>query len=294
MGSRVFLWVVAAALVGACPGRADEPLAPRSEAAPEAGPAAPAPPQPSPFSDPNVSRLMFAPTGRPLGKGNGYFSDHYVLFPGFAFGLTDNLTLAGGFSMIPAVDLTEQVFYLSASSGWKVGEDAAFSLGGFIAGNPSGEIEADAGAAFFGVATVGHSDRSLSVGVAAVAIREHVYGYDPRGGWGSRNEWRFHDAPVVMLGGSLRVARNLSLVSESWLIPGSPLSEQPIGFALRFFNGRLSADVGMVLVGELLDEGFPLPWLSFSYHFGPSRGKAAVKSAAPTMPGWARAGRGGR
>ena len=32
--------------------------------------------------DPNYSRLMFAPTGRPLRKGEGYFSDYYVFFPG--------------------------------------------------------------------------------------------------------------------------------------------------------------------------------------------------------------------
>jgi hypothetical protein len=50
----------------------------------------------------------------------------------------------------------------------------------------------------------------------------------------------------------------------------------------------------MVLVGELIEEGFPLPWLSFSYHFGPSRSKAAAKHTAPAMPRWAGAGRGGR
>src|SRR5262249_48696241 len=43
-----------------------------------------------PRSDPNDTRLMFAPSGRPLGKGDGYVSNHYVVFPGFAFGLTDH------------------------------------------------------------------------------------------------------------------------------------------------------------------------------------------------------------
>ena len=271
-----------------------EAIASRGEAAPEPS-AASVPRAPSPITDPNESRLMFAPTGRPLGKGNGYFSDHYVIFPGFAFGLTKNVSIAGGISTIPAVDLTEQIYYLSASSGWKLGDNSAIAVGGFIAGNPSGELEANTGAALFGVATVGHSDRSLSVGLAAVAIREEVYDQDSRGYYtGSHKEWRFHDRPIVMLGGSLRIARYLSLISESWLIPGNSLSDQPFGFALRFFNGRISADVGMVLVGELLDEGFPLPWLSFSYHFGPSRSKASARSTAPVTPAWARAGRGGR
>lgn len=31
-------------------------------------------------SDPNYSRLMFAPTGRPLRSGQGYWSNYYIFF----------------------------------------------------------------------------------------------------------------------------------------------------------------------------------------------------------------------
>lgn len=48
---------------------------------------------------------------------------------------------------------------------------------------------------------------------------------------------------------------------------GEKLSDQPFGVALRFFGDRISADVGMIFVGEVIEEGFPVPWLSFSYHF---------------------------
>lgn len=250
-----------------------------------------------PLSDPNESRLMFAPTGRPLGKGNGYFSDHYVLFPGFAVGLTDNLSLAGGVSTIPALGLSEQVFYVSASAAFRLGDNAALAVGGFFAGAGTEDL-ADFGAtSLFGVATFGPPDRSLSVGLAAIATREEEYLYDARGYYErTRRHWEFRDAPVVMVGGSLRVARNLSLISESWLFLGKDfdLSEQPFGLALRFFGERISADVGMVLVADVLEEGFPVPWLSFSYHFGPSRKSSARASRAAT-PAWARASaRGGR
>jgi hypothetical protein len=238
----------------------------------------------SPLSDPNESRLMFAPTGRPLGKGNGYFSDHYVLFPGFAYGLTKNLSVAGGVSVIPALGISEQVFYVSASSAWKLGDKASFALGGLYAGGPDEDIRG--GAALFGITTFGHSDRSLSLGVGWLAAREEEYEYRRGGEFVTRSEWRFRDAPVVMIGGSLRVARNLSLVSESWLFLGKDFdpSQQPFGLSLRFFSGRISADVGVVLVAEILDEGFPVPWLSFSYHFGPSR-KASSRSGSAT-PAW--------
>lgn len=245
----------------------------------------------SPAGDPNESRLMFAPTGRPLGRGNGYFSDHYVLFPGFAYGLTDNLSVGAGISAVPAVGLSEQVFFVSASSAFKLGDKTALALGGFFAGAGAEDVADFGAAALFGVLTLGRPERSLSMGVAAIALREEEYRYDARGQYVSTERpWRFRDAPVLMLGGSLRLGRNLSLISESWLILGSDfdLSEQPFGFALRFYGGRLSADVGVVLVKEVLEEGFPVPWLSFSYHFGPAR-RAASRNGNAATPGWARA-----
>jgi hypothetical protein len=239
---------------------------------------------------------MFAPTGRPLGTGNGYFSDHYVVFPGFAVGLTKNLSLAGGVSTIPALGLSEQVFYVSTSAGWNLGDKAAVAVGGFLAGGAAEEAADFGGAALFAVGTVGHSDRSLSVGLAFLGLREEKDVYGAHGEYlSSRTEWRFRDAPVVIVGGSLRVARNVSLISESWLFLGQDfeLSQQPFGLALRFFNGRLSADVGVVLVAEVLKEGFPVPWLSFSYHFGPSR-RASSRNGSAVPPAPVRAARRGR
>jgi hypothetical protein len=66
-------------------------------------------PSPSPGLDPNYSRLLFAPTGRPLRAGDGYFSDYELLFPGVAYGLTDNVTLAGGVAIVPGLGLGEQL-----------------------------------------------------------------------------------------------------------------------------------------------------------------------------------------
>ena len=268
-------WVVLV-LAGAGLGSAEEPVA------------QPVTPPSSPLSDPNESRLMFAPTGRPLGKGNGYFSDHYVLFPGVGYGLTKNLSVGAGISTMPAVGLTDQLFYVTASSGWKLGGNSAVAVGGFVAGAQANEIADFGVAAIYGVGTLGPPDRSLSVGIAAIAVQNEEYYYSPSGEYlRTERDWRFRDAPVLMVGGSLRLARNLSLISENWLLLGGDFGQQPFGLALRFFNGRISADVGMVLVADVLDEGFPVPWLSFSYHFGPSRSSAS-RSARAATPAMAR------
>ncbi len=247
------------------------------------GSASPAP------SDPNGTRLMFAPTGRPLGKGDGYFSDHYVLFPGFAYGLTGNLSLAGGVSTIPGLGLDEQVYYVSTQLGWKLSPKAALSFGGLYAAGAEDELDAGV---LYGITSLGRPDRSLTLGFGLVSTRDEEAQFDARGRYlGSSQRWR--SEPVVVVGGTLRVGRRASLVTESWLFLDNPLSEQPFGLALRLFADRISVDVGFVFVPELIDEGFPIPWLSFSYHFGPSR-SAAKRTAPGSMAGLDRWRPGGR
>ena len=202
--------------------------------------------------DPNYSRLMFAPTGRPLRKGDGYVSDHELVFPGFAVGLTDNLSLAGGVSILPGLGLTDQVAYFSPRVGFHLSDRAAVSVGALVVGAP-----ADLGSAgiAFGVGTFGSRDHSLSVGLGL-----------------GRDLGRSHgDAePILMVGGQTRLSKSIALVSENWIVLDghTGLGQQPFGLALRFFGERLSADMGFILVGEALDEGFPIPWVSVSYHFG--------------------------
>ena len=211
------------------------------------------------FADPNYSRLLFGPTGRPLEKGDGYFSDYELLFPGVAFGVTDNVSLAGGISIIPGLGLDDQLFYVSPKVGFELGDRASVAVGALLAGQGAGDADGESAYIGFAVGTFGSPRRSLTVGVGIG---------DTTG--------EFSDAvPMLMVGGTATVSRHVALVTESWLFLGDDfrLSEQPVGVGLRFFGDRLSADVGLILVGELLDEGFPLPWLSVTYHFG-GKGRA--------------------
>lgn len=238
-------------------------------------------------TDPNDTRLMFAPTGRPLGKGDGYFSNHYVLFPGFAYGLTRNISVAGGVSTVPGVGLDQQLFYVSTQAGFKLSEKAALAFGGLYAAGTDEDLGAGV---LYGVTTLGRPERSLTLGFGMGATREDEALFGPGGEYtGSRRSWRTQ--PILLVGGSLRVGRRLSLVSESWLFLDQPMARQPFGLALRFFSDRISVDVGMVLVPEVLDEGFPIPWLSFTYCFGPSRRPASGRGPgglAGLGAGWRR------
>jgi hypothetical protein len=220
--------------------------------------------------DPNYSRLMFAPTGRPLRQGDGYFSDYELVFPGFAVGLTDNLSLAGGVSTIPGLGMGEQLFYVSPKLGFQLSDKAALSVGGLLAA-PNNELDDAALGIGFAVGTFGRPDASASVGLGAARLLGDDYA---------------ETHPILMLGGEAQVGRSVALVAEAWfaLDRDVKLGQQPFGVAMRFFGERLSADVGFVLVGELLEEGFPLPWVSVSYHFGPGVASRKAVRTASALP----------
>lgn len=216
--------------------------------------------------DPNYSRLMLAPSARPLAKGDGYFSDHYVLFPGFGYGITNHWTVGGGASVIPGLGLNQQLFYGLTQVGAPVGRNAHLAAGALYA---SGGNEEFGVGMLYGVGTFGSPDRSLTLGLGWPGLHD-------------RDEpFHFGDRPMVLVGGTVRLSRRVALVSENWLLPGEPLSSQPLGLAVRLISGRLSVDVGVIVVGDVLDEGLPVPWLSFAYHFGPSRTQSAQVDPRP-------------
>jgi hypothetical protein len=110
----------------------------------------------------------------------------------------------------------------------------------------------------YAIGTLGGRNRSLSLGLGALKASD---------GQGA--------TPLMMLGGSATVGRHVALVAETWMRVDEEFSprEQALGLGVRFFGERLSADVGVILTGEMLTEGFPIPWGSVTYHFG--GGKAA-------------------
>ncbi|MBX7184008.1 MAG: hypothetical protein K1Y01_02590 [Vicinamibacteria bacterium] len=232
-------------------------------------------------SDSNYTRLLFSPTGRPLGKGEGYFSDHYVVFPGFAYGLTDNLSIGAGMLVVPGLGLDEQVFFVAPRLGKQFSDRFALSAGVLFAhaGGEDWSDDENLGVGF-AMATVGRPDRSLTLGLGVARTVEQYETYRMvNGRYLSESHREVSHTPVVVVGGTARLSRHLAFVSENWLVLHDDfrLSEQPFALGLRFLGDRLSADVGVILVGELIDEGFPVPWLSVTYHFGPKRSVAASR-----------------
>ena len=193
------------------------------------------------FPNPNSTRLFFAPTGQMLKQGEGYFSDYQLFFPGVAYGLTDNFTIGGGFSLIPAA-LEDQLYYVTPKIGFSVNDKVHLATGALIVGARGG-----AGGIYYGVGTLGDGNASLTIGG----------GYGFAGG-------EIESRPVGMIGGELRVARRIAFVTENYLLPISG-NNVLYSFGLRFLGEKITTDLALVNVSG--SEIIGIPYVDFVFRF---------------------------
>ncbi len=193
--------------------------------------------------DPNQTRMFFAPTGKALKQGEGYFSVYEIFFPFIAVGVTDWFTLAGGMTLIPGAE--SQAFYIAPKFTPVQMPNFDASIGVIFLVVP----ESDDGVGIaYGVATYGTEKATLTLGL----------GFGFSGG-------DFADKPIIVIGGEVRVSKSVKLISENWLVLSGDVDL--ISFGVRFFGENLAADFGLITSTEAGD-GFPFfPWLGFAYNF---------------------------
>ena len=157
-------------------------------------------------------------------------------------------------SIVPGIDLDEQVFFFAPKVGIIQKENFALATGIMVVRIP--EVDVIPGIAY-SVGTWGSRDDSLTLGL----------------GWGwvrYEGDWEIMDTPVVMAGGEHRVSDGVKLLTENWWVPGvEELDEHPVlSIGIRFFGEHLAADLGFFHVAGGETEGLPLiPWVDFVYNF---------------------------
>ncbi len=195
------------------------------------------------FENPNRSRLFFAPTGRALKDGEGYFAAYEIFFPFVAIGITDYVTLAGGMSLIPGID--SQIFYFAPKLTPVSTENFDMSIGLLFLVSPGSGSRS----IVYTVGTYGNDYASGTLGIG--------YGFEFNSDSGGES--------VLMFGGELRTSESFGLVSENWIFPSGGVFL--FSFGGRFFGEKIAADFGLVTSSEA-GGGFPfLPWLGFIYNF---------------------------
>jgi hypothetical protein len=205
------------------------------------------------FPNPNATRLFIGSTARMLKKGDGYFADSYLFFPSIAYGISNNITIGGGMSLIPGVDPDKQLFYFTPKIGLTAIKNLNFATGALIIKIPDFDDDDDddetplVGVLNF-VGTYGTANSSFTLGL----------------GYGFADD-EFADKPMVLIGGEHRIARRLALVTENWLLPG--VDEPLISYGMRFFGEKISVDLAFlnVLSNDMIFPG--IPYVDFVFNF---------------------------
>ena len=196
--------------------------------------------------DPSRTRLFFAPTGRMMRQGEAYFADAYVLLPSIQVGLSDYFSIGGGFSLIPGVDIDQQVFYVTPKVGVYQSRSLNVSVGALVAAVKEISDKSPFGTVY-GVGTIGGDDASFTAGA----------GLGFAGSTASPNA-------VIMVGGSVRTTRNIGLLTENYFYTGGG-SSGLLSAGVRFMSEKIAVDLAGFTTTSL--SGFPVPYVSFLYKF---------------------------
>ena len=192
------------------------------------------------IEDPNKTRLFFAPTGRGLKSGKGYFSVYEIFFPMVSFGLLDYATLSGGMSLFPGAN--SQLIYLAPKITPYQSEKFAVSIGDFFVKFPDNTDD------FLNII---YSVGTVSLGNGAITVGT---GYETS----SEN-------PILLIGGELRISRYTKLITENWFIADTDFKVGSLG--LRFLGEHLAADFAFVFPLVDINDTILIPWIGFAYNF---------------------------
>jgi len=213
------------------------------------------------FANPNTTRLYFAPTGRMLKKGEGYFADYYLFFPVITYGITDNITIGGGMSLFPGAKIDEQIFYLTPKVGLKAVKNLNLAIGALLIKLPESSNDENSATEnsdttdtsygvgiLYGVGTYGTEDASFTLGLG--------YGFV---------DSDFAEKPMLVIGGEKRLTPRIALVTENWIFP--ELEDPLVSYGIRFFGEKLSVDLALIntLGKEAIFPGFP--YVDFVFNF---------------------------
>lgn len=196
--------------------------------------------------DPNVSRLFFAPKGKMLKKGKGYYQNIWLFFHNVTFGITDNITMGIGGSLIP--ETSEQLYFLTPKIGKQVNKRLSVA-GGIL-----------------GTGLLGSESRLVGIGygVATYELKKDVIDLTAGAGYGFIGK-DLAEKPILMFGLEFRTGEHFAFITENWFPQESINSINSLG--IRFFGEKLAVDLALVFFPSTDDLNGFYPYLDFVYNF---------------------------
>lgn len=189
-------------------------------------------------TDPTTHRTILLPTARPIDSGRIALSNYDIVGWLFGYGLTDRLSLLGGFLYVPRF----------------IDYNVVGTIGGRYELYREGLIRGAVGLQ----GNYSQSDLSTIILVSPYAVIS-VGDDDRRASLALGYTWRHHtpkeggpfdrQAAVLGIGGDYRVGDNWKVAAEGYILQSA--NYQPLVVTLRYFTDRFAIDAGVgVAAGE--------------------------------------------
>lgn len=218
------------------------------------------------FKNPNATRYIISPSAIPLKAGEGYYQNTLLFLNSFNVGLTNHVSIGGGFEILSLLIEGEPIFYLTPKVGFKAAKNFHLAAGMLYVSVPSfsNNETREGGGVFFGSATYGNDDHNLTLSAGYGFTGEDISG-----------------RPIFTISGMTRLSRKIGLITENWIVPSSESEYDPnfgveirretynlaYSYGLRFMGESISVDLAFVNTSESnLTFGFPV--VDFVVKFG--------------------------
>jgi hypothetical protein len=202
------------------------------------------------FENPQSTRYFFATNARGLKKGHWYYQNTWIFFNNVNAGVTDNISLGVGIIPLFLFGSDTSPVWIMPKVSIPIDTDNFYLAAGGLFGGLVGEHSESLGFAY-GVATIGSSDKNLSVGLG--------YGY-------AGSDWS--NTPFVNVSGMVRVARRTYVLTENYFFSADSETFGLLSFGIRYAPELLAVDFG--LIRPTHDSGgiIGIPWLGITIPFG--------------------------
>lgn len=198
------------------------------------------------FPNPHDTRYFFGPSGIPIKEGSGYYQNVLLTTNFVNYGLTQNISIGGGFEFISTI-MGYPIWFLTPKIGFELSENVHAAGGILVAGF------SDLGSAAlpYGVFTYGSSESNFSLGAGYGLI-----------------DGEFSSYPAVMVAGTHRISNNFALLSENYLLPGDEDQIEYMGVqGLRILSRKNAFDVGAIIGSGFSGDLPAFPFVGYARAF---------------------------
>ena len=205
------------------------------------------------FQNPHAERYFLGNSAIPLDAGEGYYQNIWILLNTFNVGISDFMSIGGGFELLSAFGTGNAIFFVTPKAGFKIVDKFHAGVGALYVSVPNFANDRSTFGSLYAIGIYGSHDHNITGGL----------------GWGFV-EGEFVKHPMINISGMTRIRKNFALISENWILPLDAEGNQNmlLSYGVRFFGENISVDLAFINNRHIVQMIFiGIPYVDFVVKF---------------------------